>query len=195
MKISASIQAANQLNLLNHINSTKSKFDQLHIDITDGHFAENISMSFKVIEMLKTNTDYFLDIHLMINDNLKYGKIAFDCGADIVTVHKESTELKDFVKLYEFNKNIGIGLLPSTSNSELDEYLEYAHSVLLLGVNPGFSNQDQAIDLHKKVSDFNTSFPNYSGEVIVDGGIKNKDLEIFKKIGVDVVVQGGAIFG
>jgi len=194
MKISASIQAANQLNLLNHINSTKSKFDQLHIDITDGHFAENISMSFKVIEMLKTNTDYFLDIHLMINDNLKYGKIAFDCGADIVTVHKESTELKDFVKLYEFNKNIGIGLLPSTSNSELDEYLEYAHSVLLLGVNPGFSNQDQAIDLHKKVSDFNTSFPNYSGEVIVDGGIKNKDLEIFEKIGVDVVVQGGAIF-
>jgi len=195
MKISASIQAANQLNLLNHINSTKSKFDQLHIDITDGHFAENISMSFKVIEMLKTNTDYFLDIHLMINDNLKYGKIAFDCGADIVTVHKESTELNDFVKLYEFNKNIGIGLLPSTSNSELDEYLEYAHSVLLLGVNPGFSNQDQAIDLHKKVSDFNTSFPNYSGEVIVDGGIKNKDLEIFEKIGVDVVVQGGAIFG
>ena len=195
MKISASIQAANQLNLLNHINSTKSKFDQLHIDITDGHFAENISMSFKVIEMLKTNTDYFLDIHLMINNNLKYGKIAFDCGADIVTVHKESTELKDFVKLYEFNKNIGIGLLPSTSNSELDEYLEYAHSVLLLGVNPGFSNQDQAIDLHKKVSDFNTSFPNYSGEVIVDGGIKNKDLEIFEKIGVDVVVQGGAIFG
>ena len=72
MKISASIQAANQLDLLNHIDSNNTKFDQLHIDITDGHFAENISMSFKVIEMLKNNTDYFLDIHLMINDNLKY---------------------------------------------------------------------------------------------------------------------------
>ena len=121
MKISASIQAANQLDLLNHIDSNNTKFDQLHIDITDGHFAENISMSFKVIEMLKNNTDYYLDIHLMINDNLKYGEIAFDCGADLVTVHKESTELKDFIKLSEFNKNIGIGLLPSTSNSELDE--------------------------------------------------------------------------
>ena len=152
-------------------------------------------MSFKVIEMLKNNTDYYLDIHLMINDNLKYGEIAFDCGADLVTVHKESTELKDFIKLSEFNKNIGIGLLPGTSNSELDEYLEYAHSVLLLGVNPGFSNQSQAIDLPRKVNDFNTSFPNYSGEVIVDGGVKNEDLEIFEEIGVDVVVQGGAIFG
>ena len=28
MKISASIQAANQLNLLNHIDSNKAKFDQ-----------------------------------------------------------------------------------------------------------------------------------------------------------------------
>ena len=103
-----------------------------------------------------------------------------------------------FSKVYvesEFNKNIGIGLLPGTSNSELDEYLEYAHSVLLLGVNPGFSNQSQAIDLPRKVNDFNTSFPNYSGEVIVDGGVKNEDLEVFEKIGVDVVVQGGAIFG
>ena len=195
MKISASIQAANQLDLLNHIDSNNTKFDQLHIDITDGHFAENISMSFKVIEMLKNNTDYYLDIHLMINDNLKYGEIAFDCGADLVTVHKESTELKDFIKLSEFNKNIGVGLLPGTSNSELDEYLEYAHSVLLLGVNPGFSNQSQAIDLPRKVNDFNTSFPNYSGEVIVDGGVKNEELEIFENIGVDVVVQGGAIFG
>ena len=106
MRISASIQAANQLNLLSHIDSNNEKFDQLHIDITDGHFAENISMSFKVIEMLKNNTDYFLDIHLMIYDNLKYGKIAFDCGADLVTVHKESTELSDFIKLSEFNNNI-----------------------------------------------------------------------------------------
>ena len=28
----------------------------------------------------------------------------------------------------------------------------------------------------------------------MDGGVKNEDLEIFEKIGVDVVVQGGAIF-
>ena len=65
MKISASIQAANQLDLLNHIDSNNTKFDQLHIDITDGHFAENISMSFKVIEMLKNNTDYYLDLSLI----------------------------------------------------------------------------------------------------------------------------------
>ena len=37
MKISASVQAANQLNLLEDINNNNDKFHQLHIDITDGH--------------------------------------------------------------------------------------------------------------------------------------------------------------
>jgi pentose-5-phosphate-3-epimerase len=35
MKISASVQAANQLNLLEDIENNKNNFDQLHIDITD----------------------------------------------------------------------------------------------------------------------------------------------------------------
>jgi pentose-5-phosphate-3-epimerase len=44
--ISASIQAADQLNILQDINDHKNKFDQIHVDITDGHFTNNISMSF-----------------------------------------------------------------------------------------------------------------------------------------------------
>ena len=44
MKISASVQAANQLNLLHEINNNSDKFDQLHIDITDGHFTNNIGL-------------------------------------------------------------------------------------------------------------------------------------------------------
>ena len=52
--------------------------------------------------MLKNNTDYYLDVHLMINDNLKYGEIAFDCGADLVTVHKESTEFKKRLESHTF---------------------------------------------------------------------------------------------
>lgn len=37
MIISASIQAANQLNIIKDIHKHESKFDQIHVDITDGH--------------------------------------------------------------------------------------------------------------------------------------------------------------
>ena len=43
MKISASIQASNIYNLLDELDNYKDSFDQLHVDITDGNFTDNIS--------------------------------------------------------------------------------------------------------------------------------------------------------
>ena len=53
MIISASIQAANQVNIIKDIHKQESKFDQIHVDITDGHFTDNISMSFQHIKEVK----------------------------------------------------------------------------------------------------------------------------------------------
>jgi len=195
MKISASVQAANQLNLLEDINNNNDKFHQLHIDITDGHFADNISMSYKIIKQLKQATDYYIDVHLMIEDNVKYTDVAFENGADFVTVHSESISVENFNKLSEKHKFMGIASLPSTSNLNLKEYLPQAAGVLLLGVNPGFSNQSKVISLLDKAKEFITIFPDYEGILILDGGIKDADLTDYEDLGVDIAVQGGAIFG
>ena len=195
MKISASVQAANQLNLLEDINNNNDKFHQLHIDITDGHFADNISMSYKIIQQLKQATDYYIDVHLMIEDNVKYTDVAFENGADFVTVHSESISVENFNKLSEKHKFMGIASLPSTSNLNLKEYLPQAAGVLLLGVNPGFSNQSKVISLLDKAKEFITIFPDYEGILILDGGIKDADLTDYEDLGVDIAVQGGAIFG
>ena len=195
MKISASVQAANQLNLLEDIENNKNNFDQLHIDITDGHFAENISMSFKIIEQLKQVTNYYIDVHLMIENNVKYTEVAFTNGADFVTVHSESIDVESFKLLSEKYHQIGIATLPSTPNDQLKQYLPYASAVLLLGVNPGFSNQAKVISLLEKSKEFYTQFPEYAGTLILDGGIKDSDLADYEDLGVDIVVQGGAIFG
>ena len=132
MKISASVQAANQLNLLEDIENNKNNFDQLHIDITDGHFTENISMSFKIIEQLKQVTNYYIDVHLMIENNVKYTEVAFTNGADFVTVHSESIDVESFKLLSEKYHKMGIATLPSTPNDHLKPYLSYASAVLLL---------------------------------------------------------------
>ena len=195
MKISASVQAANQLNLLEDINNNNDKFHQLHVDITDGHFADNISMSYKIIQQLKQATDYYIDVHLMIEDNVKYADIAFENGADFVTVHSESISVENFNNLSEKHKSMGIASLPSTSNLNLKEYLPHAAGVLLLGVNPGFSNQSKVISLLDKAKEFITIYPDYEGILILDGGIKDADLTDYEDLGVDIAVQGGAIFG
>jgi|TARA_B100001093_G_scaffold8815_1_gene8489 ribulose-phosphate 3-epimerase len=192
--VSASIQAADQLNIIQDINQNKSKFDQIHVDITDGHFTNNISMSFQHIKEVKKQTDYQVDVQLMVNDNVKLAPLAFDHGADLVCVHYESTKIDDFIKLSKQYKNIGIATLPDTNNESINDYLIYSKAVLLLAVNPGFSNQGQAINLIDKIQNFNNLYPNFNGQLIADGGIKRIDLQDLESNKVDIAVQGGAIF-
>ena len=125
MIISASIQAADQLNILQSIQQHSSEFDQIHVDITDGHFTNNISMSFSHIKEVKSQSDYKVDVQLMVEDNVKLAPLAFAHGADLVSIHLESTPIKDFINLSNEFTNLGVATLPNTDNSKLDEYLEY----------------------------------------------------------------------
>ena len=195
MIISASIQAADQLNILQSIQKHSSKFDQIHVDITDGHFTNNISMSFSNIKEVKNQTDYKVDVQLMVEDNVKLAPLAFAHGADLVSIHLESTPIKDFINLSNEFTNLGVATLPNTDNSKLDKYLEHSSAVLFLGVNPGFSNQGQSVDLIDKIKNFKDLYPTYDGLIIADGGIQKNHLNSLEDIGVDIAVQGGAIFG
>ena len=195
MDISASIQAANQLDLLRDIETNANKFDQLHIDITDGHFTDNIGLSLDIVSKMKKNTSYKLDVHLMLQENTKFVERVIEYGADLVTVHCESTDINEFKNLTTNFDNIGIGILPTSNIEILKSYAEYTSIFLLLTVNPGFSNQSKAVNLIDRVNEFKSVVNNSESTLIVDGGITVDDLAALETNGVKVAVQGGAIFG
>lgn len=195
MDISASIQAANQLDLLRDIETNANKFDQLHIDITDGHFTDNIGLSLDIISKMKKNTSYKLDVHLMLQDNTKFVQRVIEYGADLVTVHCESTDINEFKNLTTNFDNVGIGILPTTNIEILKSYAEYTSIFLLLTVNPGFSNQPKAVNLIDRINEFKSVVNNSESTLIVDGGVTVDDLAPLETNGVNVAVQGGAIFG
>ena len=195
MDISASIQAANQLDLLRDIETNANKFDQLHIDITDGHFTDNIGLSLDIVSKLKKNTSYKLDVHLMLQENTKFVERVIEYGADLVTVHCESTDINEFKNLTTNFDNVGIGILPTSNIEILKSYAEYTSIFLLLTVNPGFSNQPKAVNLIDRINEFKSVVNNSESTLIVDGGVTVDDLAPLEKNGVNVAVQGGAIFG
>ena len=195
MDISASIQAANQLDLLRDIETNANKFDQLHIDVTDGHFTDNIGLSLDIVSKLKKNTSYKLDVHLMLQENTKFVERVIEYGADLVTVHCESTDINEFKNLTTNFDNVGIGILPTSNIEILKSYAEYTSIFLLLTVNPGFSNQPKAVNLIDRINEFKSVVHNSESTLIVDGGVTVDDLAPFETNGVNVAVQGGAIFG
>lgn len=195
MDISASIQAANQLDLLRDIETNANKFDQLHIDITDGHFTDNIGLSLDIVSKMKKNTPYKLDVHLMLQENTKFVERVIEYGADLVTVHCESTDINEFKNLTTNFDNVGIGILPTSNIEILKSYAEYTSIFLLLTVNPGFSNQPKAVNLIDRINEFKSVVNNSESTLIVDGGVTVDDLAPLETNGVNVAVQGGAIFG
>ena len=64
----------------------------IHIDVMDGSFVPNISFGFPVIKAIRSVTDRVFDVHLMIEEPGRYiGEFA-ECGADLITLHAESTK-------------------------------------------------------------------------------------------------------
>ena len=203
MKISASILAADQNNIINNLNNKKDLFDYVHIDIGDNIFCPTYGISKNNVYKLVTETTYKLDIHLMINEYPVLLENLVKENNNIVKAshHVESNSINEFIDIMQKQDNIdtGFGILGSSDLNILRPFLESENVttdyILLLCVNPGFSYQDPVISPSQRVLDFKNLYPNYQGQIMVDGGVSNKMLNELSDLGVNVSVQGGAIFG
>ena len=203
MKISASILATDQNNIINNLNNKKDLFDYVHIDIGDNIFCPTYGISKNNVYKLVTETTYKLDIHLMINEYPVLLENLVKENNNIVKAshHVESNSINEFIDIMQKQDNIdtGFGILGSSDLNILRPFLESENVtpdyILLLCVNPGFSYQDPVISPSQRVLEFKNLYPNYQGQIMVDGGVSNKMLNELSDLGVNVSVQGGAIFG
>ena len=203
MKISASILAADQNNIINNLNDKKDLFDYVHIDIGDNIFCPTYGISKNNVYKLVNETTYKLDIHLMIDEFPVLLENLVKENNNIVKAshHVESNSINEFINIMQKQDKIdtGFGILGSSDLNMLRPFLESENVttdyILLLCVNPGFSYQDPVISPSQRVLDFKNLYPNYQGQIMVDGGVSNKMLNELNDLGVNVSVQGGAIFG
>ncbi len=117
--------------------------DAIHIDVMDGNFVPSISFGMPLIKSIRSATDRFFDVHLMVTDPERYIKDFVDCGADGITIHAEACrDVENAVKtVRKAGVKVGIALNPGTSLSCLDYLLDEVDMVLLMTVNPGFGGQ------------------------------------------------------
>ncbi|MBQ8697176.1 MAG: ribulose-phosphate 3-epimerase, partial [Clostridia bacterium] len=64
----------------------------IHIDVMDGAFVPNITLGHCIISAVRPVTDAVFDVHLMINEPIRYVGDYVKAGADILTVHCEACE-------------------------------------------------------------------------------------------------------
>jgi len=203
MKISASILAADQQTVLENLKIKKDKYDYVHVDIGDNEFCPTYGISHEIVYKLIEDFDLIIDMHFMTNDFPELLNKLLNQSNNItkVSLHAESNSINKFLTEMSKQSNIetGIGVLGSSDLNILKDFIYNEkfniHYILLLCVKPGFSNQTPIVSPVGRVKEFKLLFPNYEGEIMVDGGVTDSMLDELKDLNVDISVQGGAIFG
>ncbi len=199
VKISPSILSADFSKLGAEIyDLEKAGADLIHIDVMDGHFVPNITVGPEVIKDLKKHTSLPFDVHLMISPVHKYIKNFAEAGADIITIHPESTDnlIETINEIKKFGKKAGISLNPKTTIEKVMPVLSLIDLVLIMSVNPGFGGQKFIKETLEKVKLLRKEIDQkkLSVEIEIDGGINFDNAKIAKEAGVDILVSGTTIF-
>lgn len=170
----------------------------LHFDVMDGCFVPNISFGMPVLSSLRKSTNLMLDVHLMIQEPVRYIEKIADCGADIITVHAEAcTDLNHVVDLIKERELLaGVALCPATPLTELTYILPRIDMVLIMTVNPGLGGQKMIPFTLDKVRDLKAMIDRMGlkTDIEVDGGVNFKTLEQVLDAGANIIVAGSAVF-
>ena len=197
--ISPSVLAADFSKLGDEVQSVSEMgADFIHLDIMDGHFVPNLSFGADIVRGIRAYSTLPFDVHLMITNPEIYIKSYVDAGANLITVHPESTSHIHSV-LQQIKKSgikAGVALNPGTPIEVLENIIDITDLVLVMTVNPGFGGQSFLLSQLAKISKIRSIIDkeNYSIDLSVDGGINAKTAALAIDAGANVLVAGTSIF-
>ncbi|AEZ63010.1 ribulose-5-phosphate 3-epimerase [Streptococcus infantarius subsp. infantarius] len=198
-KIAPSILAADYANFaseLKRIEETSAEY--VHIDIMDGQFVPNITFGADVVASMRKHSKLVFDCHLMVVNPERFVDAFAQAGADIMTIHAEST-LHIHGALQKIKKagmKAGVVINPGTPVSAIEPVLSLVDQVLIMTVNPGFGGQafiPEMLEKVQKVAKIRDE-KGYDFDIEVDGGVDNKTIKACYQAGANVFVAGSYLF-
>lgn len=170
----------------------------IHFDVMDGMFVPSISFGMPVLASIHDATEQFMDVHLMVQEPIRYVEAFQKAGADYVTVHLEACEdVKTTLdKIHACGMKAGLAVNPETDVKELVPYLEDVEMILIMSVQPGFGGQKFIPESLDKIREVRAMLneKNLETDIQADGGIYVENVREVLDAGANVIVAGSAVF-
>lgn len=203
VEVSASLLSLKSENTIQTLyNLETARIDYFHIDVMDGEFVENntVSKMTEYCEYLSSISNLPLDVHLMVKDVPSYISSFLVFEPNIITFHlevaKDKEQVMEWIKIIkENNVRVGISVKPDTKIEEVAEFLPFVHLVLVMTVEPGQGRQTLIPKTVEKIRVLKKYVQEKQIEVDIeaDGGINLETVAYVKEAGADIIVSGSAI--
>ena len=171
----------------------------IHVDVMDNQFVPNLTIGQPVVKSLRSKTEKFIDVHMMVIKPEKLVKPFARAGADNITFHIEATDdpLSGIDLIRSTGCKVCISLKPKTPVDLVFPLLHKVDIILVMTVEPGFGRQAYLSGSNERISAIkNYLNENYLDHVLieVDGGVKLHNAAEIIKDGADILVAGSEVF-
>lgn len=199
IQLAPSLLAADHSNLIEGIKVIEAnELKWVHLDIMDGHFVPNLSFGPQLIKDLRSKSDLFFDVHLMLDNPHQYITPFIEAGADQITIHLEPDyPIEDTLKqIKSAGINCGVVLNPDTPIEAAKPYLSISDIVLVMSVVPGFGGQPFREDVLPKIKQLAEwrADENFAYRIEVDGGVDLSNAPQCLANGADTLVAGTSFY-
>lgn len=183
-----SIIAQNQQELDAQLAKVKGKSSLLHLDVIDGKFAPNTSLSFR----FHLSKDFQYQAHLMMKKpevwmarNMQRRVLFIPHFEEIKAPEKHISWMR------KKGKKVAFALLPGSPARILSKIIKEIDYVLILTVHPGFYGSKYLKKELQKIPQLKKMNPNL--KVIVDGGMNPVTIKDAVQVGADHFISGSFV--
>ena len=179
-----------------------AKADMLHYDVMDGSFVDNLSFGLPVLTSLKPFVRVPVDVHLMIQQPLRFAERFVQAGADLLSFHIEaqSDPAETVREIHRLGIPAGIAVSPDTPAETVFPLLDALlpdDFILMMTVRPGLGGQQFMPQVLPKIEALRTRIKAMQVplHIEVDGGINAQTGALCRKAGADYLVAGSYVLG
>ena len=178
-----------------------TKVDSFHIDIMDGHYVKNLSLSPWFIQEVRKVTSLPLSAHLMVEDPAFWVNQLINLKCEWICMHIEvlnGIAFRLIDQIHEAGLKAGVVLTPETPVSTILPVIDLVDKITIMTVDPGFAGQRFIEEALSKIVDLKEirSEHHYDYLIEMDGSSNRRNFPRIAEAGPDIYIVGrSGLFG
>ncbi|WP_339182423.1 D-allulose 6-phosphate 3-epimerase [Oceanobacillus sp. FSL W7-1293] len=175
--------------------------DSYHIDIMDGHYVPNITLSPWFIEEVRKISDLPMSAHLMVKDPSFWVQQLVDMKCEWICMHAEVLDGLAFRlidQIHDAGLKAGVVLNPETPIDAINPYIELVDKITIMTIDPGFAGQrfiESTLDKIVALRELRKE-KGYQYVIEMDGSSNRKSFKRIDAAGPDIYIVGrSGLFG